>query len=52
MTEVRKRQFYENDLCYFLSHVLLDELNHLLGHFLSQVNAGHLGEEGDEDIRR
>ena len=29
------------------SHVLLDELDHLLGHFLGQVDAGHLDQGGD-----
>ena len=28
------------------THFLLDELNHLLGHLLSQVDASHLEEEG------
>ena len=28
------------------THFLLDQLNHLLGHLLSQVDASHLEEEG------
>ena len=42
-----------NDTDYFdtseknsRTHFLLDELNHLLGHLLSQVDASHLDEEG------